>query len=97
MGWLPARRDGSDLGLAAIDEELGAGHEAGVVRGQKRDCLPPVVRAFRPFGRSLPKRQRRKLKQPPKKARPQPGCLLGSEPENRLFNQPPAIRIRRKG
>jgi hypothetical protein len=35
------------------------------------------ARLHRPFGRSLPKRHRCKLKRTPKKARPQSVCLLG--------------------
>src|SRR5438128_2523087 len=45
MRWGP-RRTGSRLGLlrgdAAVDDETGAGHKAGVVRGEKDDALGDV-------------------------------------------------------
>src|SRR5712671_6786060 len=53
VGRLPVRRDGSDLGLAAVDEELGAGHEAGIVRGKEGDCLGDLVRIGDPADRDL--------------------------------------------
>src|SRR6202035_5929367 len=70
VGRLPVRRDGSDLGLrpgpqtwvsdlglAAVDEELGAGHEAGIIRGEEGDRLGDLVRvgdaADRDLGRHV--------------------------------------------
>src|ERR1700738_429503 len=45
MRWSP-RRTGSRRGLlrgdAAVDDETGAGHEAGIVRGEKDDALGDV-------------------------------------------------------
>src|ERR1700675_1986520 len=43
VGPLPVRHDGSDLGLAAVDEELGAGHEARIIRGEESDRLGDLV------------------------------------------------------
>jgi hypothetical protein len=37
------RRDASDLGLAAVDKELGTNYEAGVVGSQKGDRLGDLV------------------------------------------------------
>src|SRR5258708_1043154 len=57
VGRLPVRRDGSDLGLAAVDEEFGAGHEARIVRGEEGDRLGDLVRiadaADRDLGRHV--------------------------------------------
>src|ERR1700726_3363409 len=53
VGRLPVRRYGSDLGLAAIDEELGAGHEAGIVGGKEGDCLGDLIRVGDPADRDL--------------------------------------------
>src|SRR5580704_9595877 len=53
VGRLPVRRDGSDLGLAAIDEELGAGHEAGIVGGKEGDRLGDLVRVTDAADRDL--------------------------------------------
>src|SRR5580658_9964674 len=43
VGRLPVRRDGSDLRLAAVDEELGAGHKARIIRGEEGDRLGDLV------------------------------------------------------
>src|SRR5580700_6271304 len=57
VGRLPVGDDGSDLGLAAVDEELGAGHEARIVRGEEGDRLGDLVRvadaADRDLGRHI--------------------------------------------
>src|SRR5580704_620908 len=48
VGRLPVHSDGSDLGLAAVDEELGAGHEARIVRGKESDRLGDFIRVADP-------------------------------------------------
>src|SRR5271167_3109237 len=53
VGRLPVRRDGSDLGLAAVDEELGAGHEARIVRGKESDRLGDLVGVTNAADRNL--------------------------------------------
>jgi hypothetical protein len=74
VGRLPVRRDGSDLGLAAVYEELGASHEAlprhasfpcALGKCSGRVCNP--VAPFNPFGirvaaqfAELPRRQQRR-------------------------------------
>src|SRR3984957_70533 len=53
VGRLPVRREDSDLGLAAVDEELGAGHEARIVRGKESDRLGDFIRVADPADRDL--------------------------------------------
>jgi hypothetical protein len=53
VGRLTVRRGGTDLGLAAIDEELGAGHEAGIVGGKEGDRLGDFIRVGDPADRDL--------------------------------------------
>jgi hypothetical protein len=52
VGRLPVRRDGSDLGLPAVDEEFGASHEARIIRGEEDDRLGDLVRIGDPAGRA---------------------------------------------
>src|SRR5260221_13571530 len=53
VGRLPVRRDGSDLGLAAVDEEFGASHEARIIRGEEGDRLGDLVRVADAADRDL--------------------------------------------